>query len=1097
MATVFTGQWGDLQAWPIIGIHSVVMDDGRVLTFGTDENGMQGGQFIYDIYDPVTGTHETLNNTTGTDIFCSAAMIIPGTDYVLIAGGDNRPNGGTNRGVSDVNILNMRTGELSPAPEGEMVNARWYPTMVSLDDGRMVMLGGSDENGRHQATPEIYTPDEGWAELSGATDPNLGRSSHYPRAFLDTDGNIVYFATGGGGNGKIEVMSINPDANGGTGSVSEIGVLPFRAGWDNPAVQFAPGKILIQDTGTGLWVMDISGDGVEFEQAGNLAGERNWSNMTTLPDGTVLINGGSARGNTEAAAEHTAVIWNPADNSITTLVDEDSSRLYHSTAVLLNDGTILSAGGGAAGFSEVNYLDAQIYKPAYLFDENGALSERPEIQQAPDEVHAGNAYAVRVDDASDVARVTLVKNGASTHAFNMGTGFVEADFGTVGGSNTLVVYAPSTAEGLSSGSWMMFIWDADGVPSIAANINVMPSNIPLVEDPANLLVNGSFEMPDPVDGQTSLTSIAGWTSSNGLFEVHGDKNIDANATHGQTALGLDGSSGVVSQDVTTVRGQTYDLSFTYETENMAPGNFWNIGLKVMWNGEVVDIIKPNGTDPLLYEFKVVGTGGQDTLSFEASAGTNALLGGLVDNVVLKSDGTDPIDLPDPVDPVEPTDPDPTDPGPTDPDPVDPDSVDPDPVDPDPVDPDPTDPGQTSNLLVNGGFETPHVGGWGRTATMDGWTSSRNTFEVWNDGFEGIAVKEGKQQIEVDSLNGAVSQSVQTEEGRVYDLSFEYELRDQFGYRGGVEVLWNGDVVATVEPGNGEPGLYEFQVTGTGNADELTFRATDDSHPSVAGILDNVILSDSGETVTPTDPDPTDPVDPDPTDPDPTDPDPTDPDTGTENLVYDDAGQTQYLLDGEGVKSFVVDGVSEDYGWGPTEDGKGVVIWDKDGFDLLYDFKDIQFNDRTVELITEDGLYQDIKEVSQFLTGTTDNDRFQIDGNMNEYGFGPTEDGAGTVVWQGDTFDILYGFEEILFNDGSVPINGTDGVTNDIASVTQYLTGTDGMDTFAIDGSSTDYGWGQTQDGEGVVVWGNDSHDILYDYEQIAFSDQTVSLDAVV
>ncbi|MTI43682.1 uncharacterized protein DUF1929 [Roseibium hamelinense] len=905
MATTFTGEWGDLQAWPIIGIHSVVMDDGRVLTFGTDETGMQGGQFIYDIYDPVTGTHETLNNTTGTDIFCSAAMIIPGTDYVLIAGGDNRPNGGTNRGVSDVNILNMKTGELSPAPEGEMVNARWYPTMVSLDDGRMLMLGGSDENGRHQATPEVYTPDEGWTELSGATDPNLGRSSHYPRAFLDTDGNIVYFAIGKGGNGKIEVMSMNPDANGGTGSVTEIGVLPFNAGWDNPAVQFAPGKILIQDTGTGLWVMDISGDDASFEHVGNLVGERNWSNMTTLPDGTVLINGGSARGNTEAAAEHTAVIWNPEDNTLTTLVDEDSSRLYHSTAVLLNDGTILSAGGGAAGMAEIDYLDAQIYKPGYLFDENGALSERPEILKAPDEVHAGNAYAVQVDDASDVARVTLVKNGASTHAFNMGTGFVEADFGTVGGSNTLVVYAPSTAEGLSSGSWMMFIWDADGVPSIAANINVMPSNIPLVEDPANLLVNGSFEITDPVDGQTSLASMDGWTSSNGLFEVHGDKNIDANATHGQTALGLDGSSGTVSQDVPTVRGQTYDLSFTYDTENMAPGNFWNIGLKVMWNGEVVDIIKPNGTDAMIYEFKVVGTGGQDTLSLEATEGTNALLGGLVDNVVLKSDGTDPIDLPDPVDPVDPADPDPTD------------------------------------------------------------------------------------------------------------------------------------------------------------------------------------------------PDPTDPVDPAPTDPDPTDPDPTDPDTGNENLVYDDAGQTQYLLDGEGVKSFVVDGTSKDYGWGPTEDGAGVVIWDKDGFDILYDFKDIQFNDRTVELINEDGLYQDIKEVSQFLTGTTDNDRFQIDANMNEYGFGPTEDGAGTVVWQGDTFDILYGFEEILFNDGSVPINGTDGVTNDIASVTQYLTGTDGVDTFAIDGTSTDYGWGPTEDGEGVVVWGNDGHDILYDYEQIAFNDQTVSLDAVV
>lgn len=1089
------GTWGNLQAWPIIGIHSVVMDDGRVLTFGTDNNGMQGGQFIYDIYNPVTGEHETLTNTTTTDIFCSAAMIIPGEDKILIAGGDGRPDGKPNTGVNDVNILDMKTGELYAAPDGDMVNQRWYPTMVSLDNGQMIMLGGSDSAGRHMATPEIYTYGEGWKPLTGATDANLGVSGHYPRAFLDTDGKVVYFATGGGGNGQIEVMSLDPSGN---GSVTQIGTLPFNAAWDNPAVQYASGKILIQDTGSGLWSMDISGGGVSFEKVGDMGAERNWSNMTTLADGTVLINGGSARGNTEAAANHTAMIWDPKDNSLTTTVDEASSRLYHSTSVLLNDGTILSAGGGAAGFAEKNYLDAQAYKPPYLYDDNGNLADRPVVEIAPSEVHAGSAYNIRVDDGADVARITMVKNGASTHAFNMGTGFVEVPFKAGSGDN-ITVYTPTVEQGLSSGSWMMFVWDKNGVPSIAPNIDVQPSNVPLAEDPENILVNGSFEVPNPTDKMTTVNQMEGWTSSNGRFEIHGDKNIDANATHGHTALGLDGASGAVSQTVDTVRGQTYDLSFTYETEAMG-ANIWKIGLEVLWNDEIIATLKPDNGDVGSYDFKVVGTGGDDKLTFQATKDTNLLLGGLVDNVVLKSDGTDPVPMPDPVDP-----------DPVDPDPVDPDPVDPDPVDPDPVDPDPVDP---ANLLTNGSFETSEeVTNWETHSSLTGWQSSRNNFELWQDGYEGIAATDGKTALEIDSERGVISQSVATQENKTYDLTFDYEVRTGHGDRAGMDILWNGSVVQTVKPGHSDPGSYSVTVVGTGGNDELSFLASDGTHPSIGGLLDNVVLKEGASAPTdpdpvdpdpvdpdPVDPDPVDPdpVDPDPVDPDPVDPDPVDPDpvdpTNPVNEVNDIANGTQWVTGTADKDVFVIKGQSKDYGWGPTEDGTGTVVWGPTGFDILQDFEEIRFDDFSVPLTSEDGSYQDVAGVTQYLTGTTDNDRFVIDGKASDFGWGPTNDGTGVVVWGASGFDILHGFESLEFSDMSVPLTTGSGQVQDIAGVTQYLTGTEGQDSFKIDGNAADYNWGATEDGAGVVVWSGNDFDILYDFEELAFNDQSVAID---
>ena len=55
--------WSDEFSWPMIGIHAALTPDGKVLTFGTDQNGMQTGLHIYDVWDPVANTHMTLSIT--------------------------------------------------------------------------------------------------------------------------------------------------------------------------------------------------------------------------------------------------------------------------------------------------------------------------------------------------------------------------------------------------------------------------------------------------------------------------------------------------------------------------------------------------------------------------------------------------------------------------------------------------------------------------------------------------------------------------------------------------------------------------------------------------------------------------------------------------------------------------------------------------------------------------------------------------------------------------------------------------------------------------------------------------------------------------
>jgi len=77
-----------------------------------------------------------------------------------------------------------------------------------------------------------------------------------------------------------------------------------------------------------------------------------------------------------------------------------------------------------------------------------------------------------------------------------------------------------------------------------------------------------------------------------------------------------------------------------------------------------------------------------------------------------------------------------------------------------------------------------------------------------------------------------------------------------------------------------------------------------------------------------------------------------------------------------------------------------------------------------------------------------------------------------------------------------PVPSETGIrVHDIAGTTQYLEGESGRDIFAIDGNSSEFDWDLTQDGTGIVVWSHETHehDILWDFEELAFTDTTIDL----
>ena len=516
-----SGSWSAVTPWPIIAIHAILTPDAKVLTFGTDQTGQQGSHMLYDLYDPATGLHTTLNYVQNTDIFCSCCVIDPITDQIIITGGDARPEGNVNGGVPFVHTFDYHTDQLSLNPAATLNYSRWYATTLTLADGRVLLLGGIDGNHNGVGAPEIYTHGVGWQTLPGAASTDIAANWYYPRAWVSSSGAIVGFSTGGDNAGTL--FKINTT---GQGAVTNLGHTPFGSQNYDPAAMFAQDKILTIDKNGNAWIMDISGATPTFTQTGDVGSNRAWSNLTDLADGTVLLTGGSngpGPQNQDLATEtNNAMIWNPATGQWTNDASAAIGRFYHSTTTLLPDGTVLSAGGGAPG--PLTNLNAEIYTPGYLLNADGSLrTDRPVITDAPKTLQQGQTFTITVDNANVIQKLELIKFGATTHSFDAEQRAFSLQFTHVD-AHTLRVTLPANANAVTNGYWMLFADNNNGTPSVAATIKIsqfgVDTSAPNIAG-TNLMLNGTASHVYGSNVYTLNTDNGGQVGS-----VMSDKRID-------------------------------------------------------------------------------------------------------------------------------------------------------------------------------------------------------------------------------------------------------------------------------------------------------------------------------------------------------------------------------------------------------------------------------------------------------------------------------------------------------------------------------------------------------------------------------------------
>ena len=467
------GNFSSLIDWPSVAIHAGLTPDGKVLTYGLDSNfGSAGGQYNtkFVIWDPKKGTDnsafEILNMSHAIDnAFCSGMILLP-DGQMLIAGGSIQ--GDRDAGSDLVHLYDYRTGKVKMLMEGDdLVEARWYPTMTTLTDGRILLQGGRDAiKANGVITPEIYTPGQGSALLTGATSneiySNEGSQWWYPRSWVAPNGKVF-------GITFDDMYYLDPE---GDGSITPVGTLSAgkSRGITSTAVMYDRGKIL-QTGGYSkeATIIDINGETPVLSSGGTSNHVRVWGDSTVLPDGTVFVSGGSIQDNIANRVAYAAEIWNPQTNTWTVVDSAAVPRLYHSTSLLLPDGTVLTAGGTTLGLDN-EALSGEIYRPAYLYDEDGNLAERPTISSQESLITWGQSLNATVGAGQKIDRVSLVSFGAVTHSFDMGQRFLELDFTQSG--DRLTITTPESANVAPPGFYMVFAMNEQGVPSEAKIVQI-------------------------------------------------------------------------------------------------------------------------------------------------------------------------------------------------------------------------------------------------------------------------------------------------------------------------------------------------------------------------------------------------------------------------------------------------------------------------------------------------------------------------------------------------------------------------------------------------------------------------------------------------
>ncbi|WP_127499666.1 galactose oxidase early set domain-containing protein [Actinoplanes solisilvae] len=369
---------------------------------------------------------------------------------------------------------------------GDLTEHRWYPTLVTMGGGDVLAVSGLDEFGRIiEGRNEVYHHRKrAWSRA-----PQLQRYfPTYPSLHLMADGRVFYSGANSG---------YGSDAKGRTPGVWNLTNNDFQpvGGLRQPELNETATSLMLPPV-QNQQVMILGGGGVGdspistartdivdlrqrkpvYRPGPDLPKPARYLSTVVLPDDTVLTSGGSSgyRGGPYRGQGRSdllnAQFYVPSTNSFRTAAASTIGRNYHSEAILLPDGRVVTMGsdplydrtGEAPGSFEKRI---EVYSPPYLF-----RGKRPVIAKAPGDVSRGDTFPVGTPDAARIASARLIRPSSVTHGTDTDQRSVALGLKRAGGRLELRV--PNQAGIAPSGWYMLFLVDDQGRPSVARWVRV-------------------------------------------------------------------------------------------------------------------------------------------------------------------------------------------------------------------------------------------------------------------------------------------------------------------------------------------------------------------------------------------------------------------------------------------------------------------------------------------------------------------------------------------------------------------------------------------------------------------------------------------------
>lgn len=477
------GKWStNTKPAPVRAVHAALLRNGHVLLIqgsGNDPDRFEAGTFTTTEWDPVANTFRSI--PTPYDMFCAGHAFLPNGELLVAGGTTGYPDS-----IHETDYLGSdQSYRFDPATHRyvqspSLDEGHWYPTLVSRGDGKVIMVGGQDENGQIRSQYQTFDP----LANNGAGSWTPQKSSaqffpEYPALHLLADGRYFFSGVSTFGVGNVPAGIWNASANtfAPIPGLTDVNRRDMGASVMLPPAQSQ--RVMVigggqhtdsnADAVASTAIVDLTKPNPSYIPGPSMSESKQYVSAVVLPDRTVLQTGGTNKSWYDAGQpgftfRYRAQIYHPDTNTWEDAAQNTVGRTYHSEALLLPDGRVATFGGNYSDQGEDFELRIELYEPQYV------PKDRPVLGGMASSPTIARGGSIGFTSSRPLQWAQLVRPSAATHSNDPDQRLVDLPF-TQTGSQVTATLDPNP--NLTPPGWyMLFGVDTDGTPSVATWVKV-------------------------------------------------------------------------------------------------------------------------------------------------------------------------------------------------------------------------------------------------------------------------------------------------------------------------------------------------------------------------------------------------------------------------------------------------------------------------------------------------------------------------------------------------------------------------------------------------------------------------------------------------